>query len=100
MRRWKALSPEEQAQFEAVYKAGWADGWLDTAAGAAAGHPVLREPQQGEVFSAVWVENWQNAPPGQLTRIDFRVEADGQTATAVEHASGKVLMQNPAPVTQ
>jgi len=98
MRRWKALSPDEQAQFEAIYRAAWADGWQDTAAAAAAGHPVLREPVAGEVYSAVWLENWQGAAPGVLTRVDFRVEADGKTAIAREHDSKILLMQNPAPI--
>jgi hypothetical protein len=97
MRRWNALKPQEQAQFESIYRAAWANGWLDDAASAAAGHPVLREPVKGECFGAVWVENWRDAPPGQLTRIDFRVEADGKTAIAREYASGKLLMQTPYP---
>jgi hypothetical protein len=95
MRRWEALSPDEQAQFESIYKAAWADGWLDEAASARTGHPVLREPVAGECFGAVWIENWRDAPAGQLTRIDFRVEADGTTAIAREKASGKLLMQSP-----
>lgn len=95
MRRWDALSADEQAQFESIYRAAWADGWLDEAASAAAGHPVLREPVKGECFGAVWIEDWRGAPAGSLTRIDFRVEADGKTAMAKEKASGKLLMQTP-----
>jgi len=95
MRRWSALTPHEQAQFESVYRASWANGWLDDAASKTAGHPVIREPVKGECFGAVWIANWRDAPAGALTRIDFRVEADGKTAVAREFASGKLLMQTP-----
>jgi hypothetical protein len=93
MRRWDALSPAEQAQFEAVYRAAWADGWKDEAATAAAGHPVLREPVDGEIYSALWLADVPGMPAGQLTRIDLQVEADGKTTSAREHRSGMLLLQ-------
>jgi hypothetical protein len=96
LRRWKALTPAEQAQFEAVYKAAWADGWKDERASAQRGQPVLREPVAGEVFGAMWLADIPGMPKDQLTRVDIKVEADGQTTSAREHRTGQLLFQTPA----
>jgi hypothetical protein len=95
LRKWEALKPAEQQEFEATLREAWSASWCDLSASAEQKCFIPRDPVEKEVFGAVWVEDFPGAGADGLTRIDFRVEADGTTTKAIAHDSGTLLMQHP-----